>query len=49
MAQADPRKTLFIDDRRQNLTPAAALGMTTIQFESPERLRTSLQAHGLLK
>jgi putative hydrolase of the HAD superfamily len=49
MAQADPRKTLFIDDRRQNLTPAAALGMMTIQFASAERLRTSLQAHGLLK
>jgi len=49
MAQADPRKTLFIDDRRQNLTPAAALGMKTIQFESAEQLRTSLQAHGLLK
>lgn len=48
MTQADPRRTLFIDDRRQNLNPAAALGMRTIQFQSAEQLRRDLQAQGLL-
>ena len=27
MTQADPARTLFVDDRLQNLAPAAALGM----------------------
>lgn len=48
MAQADPTRTLFIDDRVQNLKPAAALGMKTIQFQSAEQLRGDLEQLGLL-
>jgi putative hydrolase of the HAD superfamily len=48
MTQADPTRTLFIDDRTQNLTPAAALGMRTILFRSAPELRQAMQAHGLL-
>jgi len=48
MTQADPKRTLFIDDRIQNLNPAATLGMQTIQFQSAAQLRTNLQARGLL-
>ena len=48
MAQVDPRRALFVDDRRQNLAPAAALGMNTIHFQSAEQLRGALRAHGLL-
>ena len=46
--QADPKRTVFIDDRLQNLTPAAALGMRTIHFRSTESLRTGLRELGLL-
>ena len=31
IAQADPSRTVFIDDREQNLTPAQSLGIHTIQ------------------
>jgi FMN phosphatase YigB (HAD superfamily) len=48
MTMAAPRRTVFVDDRLQNLNPAAALGVKTILFESAGQLRTSLQAHGLL-
>jgi putative hydrolase of the HAD superfamily len=48
LTQADPRRTLFIDDRLQNLVPAAALGMQTIQFQSAGQLRHELQVRGLL-
>jgi len=48
MTQAAPARTLFVDDRRQNLGPAAALGMKTIHFQSAEQLRAALAAHGLL-
>jgi HAD superfamily hydrolase (TIGR01509 family) len=48
MTQADPRATLFVDDRPQNLAPAATLGMRTIHFQSAEQLRRDLSAHGLL-
>ena len=47
MTQADPRRTLFVDDRAQNLKPAAALGVKTILFENAEQLRASLRAQGL--
>jgi putative hydrolase of the HAD superfamily len=47
MAQADPERTVFVDDRRQNLAPAAALGIATIQFESAEQLRRDLSSMGL--
>jgi putative hydrolase of the HAD superfamily len=48
MAQADPRRTVFVDDRKQNLNPAAAMGMKTVHFESADQLRTNLHALGLL-
>jgi putative hydrolase of the HAD superfamily len=47
MTQADPTRTLFVDDRVQNLAPAAALGMQTIQFRNAEQLRAALCTHGL--
>ena len=48
MTQADPTHTLFIDDRTQNLNPAAALGMQTIHFQSAAQLRANLEERGLL-
>jgi putative hydrolase of the HAD superfamily len=42
MTQADPRRTLFIDDRLQNLAPASSLGMQTIHFTSAEQLQKEL-------
>lgn len=48
MTQADPRRTVFIDDRLQNLTPARALGVRTIQFRSATQLRADLAELGLL-
>ena len=47
IAQARPEQSLFIDDREQNLTPAAALGMKTILYESPDQLRAALVSHGI--
>ena len=43
IAQADPRTSLFIDDRTQNIAPARALGMTAILFQSSEQLRSDLE------
>ena len=43
MTQADPQRTLFIDDRIQNLTPAAALGMRTVHFRTAAQLRAEVQ------
>jgi len=48
MTQADPRRTVFIDDRLQNLTPARALGVRTIHFRSATQLRSDLAEIGLL-
>jgi putative hydrolase of the HAD superfamily len=48
MTQAEPTRTVFVDDRVQNLTPAAALGVRTIQFRGADQLRADLQAQGLL-
>lgn len=48
MTQASPARTIFVDDRRQNLTPAAAIGMQTIQFVSAEELRAELVRRGVL-
>jgi len=47
MTQSDPARTLFIDDRVQNLNPAAALGVRTILFKSATQLRAELRAQGL--
>ena len=47
IAQANPARSLFIDDRRQNLHPASALGVTPVLFTSAAQLRTDLE--GLLE
>jgi putative hydrolase of the HAD superfamily len=48
VSQADPGRSVFIDDRPQNLTPAAALGMNTILFKDAPQLRGDLAALGVL-
>jgi putative hydrolase of the HAD superfamily len=48
MTQAAPQRTVFVDDRMQNLNPAAAMGVKTILFENAEQLRASLRAFGLV-
>lgn len=48
MTQANPARTLFVDDRAQNLSPAKALGMQTVRFESAEQLRSELRRLELL-
>jgi putative hydrolase of the HAD superfamily len=47
MSQADPARSVFIDDRAQNLTPAASLGMRTILFQDAAQLRRDLAALGV--
>lgn len=47
IAQADPAKSVFIDDRERNIVPARSLGMHTIHYQSPEQLRTSLTQLGI--
>jgi putative hydrolase of the HAD superfamily len=49
MAQADPKRTLFVDDRLQNLAPAGTLGLKTIHFQSAAQLRKDVKAYGLLE
>ena len=48
IAQADAASSLLIDDRDQNLAPAAALGMHTIRFTNPEALARELAGLGVL-
>jgi putative hydrolase of the HAD superfamily len=43
IAQCEPEKALFVDDRRQNLIPAQAMGMHVIEFKSPAQLRDELE------
>jgi 2-haloacid dehalogenase len=40
--------TLMIDDSPRNIAAAQALGMPTVLFESPEALRSELEAAGVL-
>jgi putative hydrolase of the HAD superfamily len=47
IAQADPDRSLLIDDRDQNLAPAAALGMHTLRYTDPESLARALVDAGL--
>jgi putative hydrolase of the HAD superfamily len=42
-----PKETLFIDDKRENVEAARALGMQSIQYVSVEQLRADLIAAGL--
>ena len=48
IAQAPPERSLFIDDRPQNLAPAAARGMRTLLYEGPAQLEAALAVSGLL-
>ena len=47
MSQAEPERSVFIDDRERNLEPARALGMRTIGFTDASRLRQELAALGV--
>jgi putative hydrolase of the HAD superfamily len=49
MTQMDPSRVIFVDDRDQNLAPAAALGMKTIRYASAGQLRAAFQAQRLLR
>jgi len=48
IAQADPASSLLVDDRDQNLAPAAALGMHTFRYENPEALARELVRYDVL-
>ena len=43
IAHARPGDSLFIDDRQQNLTPAASLGMSVLLYKSAPQLRSDLE------
>lgn len=47
MSQVEAARSVFIDDRDQNLAPARALGMCAIEFTTAERLRDDLAALGV--
>ena len=47
VSQADPARSVFIDDRPQNLPPAAAMGMRTLLFKDAGQLRRDLAALGV--
>jgi putative hydrolase of the HAD superfamily len=46
MTQANPERSVFVDDREQNLAPARALGMHTIRFTSANQLARDLAELG---
>ena len=48
IAQAEAGSSLLIDDREQNLAPAAALGMHTILYTNPEALARELAHYAVL-
>jgi len=48
IAQADAGSSLLIDDRDQNVAPAAALGMHTIHYTNPQSLAKELAQFGVL-
>jgi len=48
MTQADPGRTVFIDDRPQNLSPAEGLGMQVILFTGARSLREELRTFGVI-
>lgn len=48
IVQARADEVLFVDDRAQNLQPAAALGMQTHHFIGAEALEASLKSHFLI-
>jgi putative hydrolase of the HAD superfamily len=48
ISQAEPGRSLFIDDRDQNLVPARQLGFHTLLFTDAGSLRQALVSMGLL-
>lgn len=44
----DPTATVFVDDLRENLDAAEALGMVGVLYTTPEQLRADLAEHGLV-
>jgi len=42
-----PEETLFIDDSKNNLIEAEKLGLKTLLFENPEKLREDIQSLGI--
>jgi putative hydrolase of the HAD superfamily len=48
MTQARPERTVFVDDRAQNLAPAAELGVKTILFDNADQLRGTFRTLGLV-
>jgi len=46
---APPERTLFVDDRQQNVDAARSLGMQAALFEGADRLRAELVRLGLLE
>lgn len=46
--QIDPKQTLFIDDNPANIVTGKSLGLHTIQFKDPQRLRNEMVLMGLL-
>jgi len=48
LTQARPDRTVFVDDRAQNLAPAADLGVKTILFDNAGGLRGTFRALGLV-
>lgn len=47
ITQIEPATCCFIDDRGENLEPAAALGMRIIQMQNLEQLRRELEEMGV--
>ncbi len=47
IAQADPDRSLFIDDRDQNLAPAATLGVHPVRYTDPQSLARAIAEAGL--
>lgn len=47
ITQVAPEDCCFIDDRAENLDPAATLGMKTIRMQSLEQLRSALSELGV--
>lgn len=47
IAQVDPEKSVFIDDREQNIVPARDLGMHVIHYQSALQLASDLRKLGI--
>lgn len=47
-AHVEPNEAVFIDDKESALEPATKMGITSILFETPEKLREDLTKIGVL-